>query len=68
MLTLDLLFLIVKYVFAIAIFIVLLGAPAWLARQNKKDKLQMGIVRVSSWLFGWTGVGWIYALYLAVRK
>lgn len=58
----------VKYVFVIAIFIILLGAPAWLARQNKKDKDQMGLIRISSWLLGWTGIGYFVAIWLAVRK
>lgn len=43
-------------------------APAWLARQTKKDKWDMGLIRVASWLFGWTCVGWLWALYWAVRK
>jgi len=42
--------------------------PAWLARQNKIDGLQMAMVRWSSWLFGWTGVGWLMGLWWAVKK
>lgn len=43
-------------------------APAWLAEKNKKDKLIVARVRASSWLFGWTVVGYLYGLYLAVAS
>jgi len=58
----------VKYAAAAGILIVIILAPAWLARQTKKSKLDMCLVRVASWLFGWTGIGWLWALYWAVRK
>ncbi len=58
----------VKYAIAIAILLVIILAPAWIARQTKRDKTEMAIIRISSWLFGWTGVGWLVALYLAARK
>ncbi len=58
----------IKYAAAVAILIVIFLAPAWLARQTKKGKFDMGVVRIASWLFGWTGVGWLVALYWAVRK
>ncbi len=43
-------------------------APAWLAKQTKKDKNTNGFVRLASWIFGWTIVGWLVALYLAAKK
>lgn len=57
-----------KYVGIAGILVVIFLTPAWLARQTKKDKLDMVMVRIASWLFGWTGIGWLWALYLAVRK
>lgn len=57
-----------KYAAAAVVLVVIILAPAWLARQTKKDKWDMGMVRIASWLFGWTGVGWLWALWIAVRK
>jgi len=57
-----------KYLVCIALVVGILLAPSWLARKGGKDKYNMLIIRISSWLFGWTGVGWLYALWLAVRK
>jgi len=48
--------------------VVIALAPSWIARQTKKDKQQMGWVRIYSWLFGWTGIGWLIGLYIAIRK
>lgn len=57
-----------KYTLAITMIVVIALAPAWIARQTKKDKQQMGWVRIYSWLFGWTGIGWLIGLYIAIRK
>ncbi|MBD5400810.1 hypothetical protein HDR61_03655 [bacterium] len=57
-----------RYVGAAVVLMIIILAPAWLARQTKKSKTDMGFVRVASWLFGWTGVGWLWALWWAVRK
>lgn len=43
-------------------------APAYLAQINDKDKYDILLVRLSSWLLGWTGIGWLFALYWAVKK
>jgi len=58
----------IKYAGAALVLVVIVLAPAWLARQTKKDKWDMGLIRCASWLFGWTGVGWLWALWWAVRK
>lgn len=58
----------IKYVFAAMLVLAVLMAPAYLARQTKKGNTDMFIVRTSSWLFGWTGVGWVFALWWAVKK
>ena len=64
----GLIFLYVKYAIALAVVIVIMLAPAWVARQTKKSKYIMLWVRIYSWLFGWTGIGWLVALYIAVKK
>lgn len=61
-------FLYLKYALAIVVIIAIVLAPAWLARQTKKNKNDNGWVRIYSWLFGWTGIGWLIALYIAVKK
>ena len=61
-------FLYLKYALAIAICVAIILAPAWLARQTKKNKTTTVWVRIYSWLLGWTGIGWLAALYLAVKK
>jgi len=65
---LDSAFLYFRYALAIMIVIAIVLAPAWLGRQNKKNKTAAAWIRVYSWLLGWTGVGWLVALYIAVRK
>ena len=57
-----------KYAVAAMILLIIGLAPAWLARQTQKDKLDMVMIRCASWLLGWTGVGWLWALWTAVRK
>jgi hypothetical protein len=57
-----------KYIFAVLLISAIMMAPCWFARQTKKNGLDQGIVRVGSWLFGWTGIGWLFALWWAVRK
>ncbi len=63
----DILYLL-KYVACVLILIGIVLAPAWLARQNARDKYDMLLVRIYNWLFGWTGVGWLIALVLGVKK
>ena len=58
--------LIIKYAAAIAIVIGM--APAYLARVSGRDKYNMLLVRIYSWLFGWTGIGWLIALFWGIKK
>lgn len=60
--------LIIKYIFGVMICIAIICTPAYLARQTKKDKINMGYVRLGSWLFGWTIIGWLFALFWGSRK
>lgn len=59
---------IIKHIIYVSVFIGLFLAPAYLARINEKDGYNMLIVRLSSWLLGWTIIGWVFALYWAVKK
>lgn len=65
---LGLIFLYFKYALAIFVIVTIILAPAWLARQTKKNKTMTVWIRIYSWLLGWTGIGWLVALFLAVRK
>ncbi len=58
----------IKYVASIAIVLAIVLAPAWLARQNGRAKNDMILVRLGSWLFLWTGVGWLWALFWSAKK
>lgn len=60
--------LIAKYAACILVLLGLILAPAWVARQNGKGKPAMHAVRLGSWVFGWSLIGWIYALYQAIKK
>lgn len=59
---------IIKCAICIAIIIGVVMAPAWLARQNGKAKYDMMLIRMASWVFGWTGFGWLWALFWGARK
>jgi hypothetical protein len=58
----------VKYIVAAACLVLIILAPSYLAAQTKKGKADAMRVRVASWLFGWTGVGWLLALIWAIKK
>ena len=57
-----------KYAGAAVVLVIVILTPAYLARQTKKSKLDQLLIRTASWLLGWTGVGWLWALWYAVRK
>ena len=60
--------LIIKYIVAVIALVAIILAPAYLAAKNDKDKIIAMRVRVASWVFGWTGIGWLLALFWAVKK
>ncbi len=60
--------LIVKYIVAAVVLGVIILAPAYIAAQTKKGKADAMRIRVASWVFGWTGVGWLLALIWAIKK
>ena len=57
-----------KWMFAIAIFILIISAPTLIAIKTGKDKTISCTVRVASLTLWWTGIGWLYALFLAAKK
>ncbi|MBR5625335.1 MAG: superinfection immunity protein [Alphaproteobacteria bacterium] len=59
---------IIKYIACAILLICIILAPSWVARQNSKGKTDMYAVRLGSWLFGWSIIGWLWALYWATRK
>lgn len=60
--------LVTKYIAAVSILVGIVCAPAWIARQTDKNKQDMFLVRLGSWLFGWSVIGWFYALAISARK
>ena len=59
---------IAKFIACILITLAIIFAPAWLARQNGRGKPQMHAVRLASWIFGWSIIGWLWALFWATKK
>ena len=57
-----------KYIAATLLLVAIILAPAWVARQNNKDKIEMGRVRMASWVCGWSILAWLWALIVATRK
>ena len=60
--------LIIKYVLGVMLTIGVIFAPAWIARQNGRGKPDMHAVRLASWIFGWSIIGWLWSLFWATRK
>lgn len=58
----------VKYTVAILLFLCVLLAPAYLAVVNDRDKLDRMRIRCGSLLFGWSFIGWFYALFISSKK
>lgn len=58
----------IKFLVCVALVIGVVLAPAYLARVNGKKKYDMVFVRMSSWVMGWTGVGWLLGLFWGARK
>jgi len=59
---------IIKSILCICIVLVIFLAPSYLAVKNGKGDYDAVIVRFSSWLLGWTGLGWIFGLFWGTRK
>ena len=60
--------LMLKYAVAVFVFVCLIMAPAYLAIVNDSSKYDRMRVRVGSWLFGWSFIGWLFALFVSTKK
>lgn len=60
--------LVIKYIALICVFICLLLAPAYLACANNSSNYNRMRVRFGSWMFGWSFVGWLFALFVSTKK
>jgi len=60
--------LVLKYAVAILVFVCLVLAPAYLAVANDSSKYDRMRVRAGSWFFGWTFIGWLFALFVSTKK
>ena len=60
--------LVLKYAALVFILVCLILTPAYLACVNDSSKYDRMRVRTGSWLFGWTFVGWIFALFVSAKK
>jgi hypothetical protein len=68
MIDLTTILLFAKYAVCVLILIAIILAPAWIARQNGKGKPDMHAVRLGSWVFGWSIIGWLWSVFWATRK
>jgi len=59
---------IVKYAVAIFILICIFLAPAYLAAINNREKYDKMRIRCGMFLFSWSFVGWLFALFLSSKK
>ncbi|MBR5903941.1 MAG: superinfection immunity protein [Alphaproteobacteria bacterium] len=60
--------LILQYAVMVGILVVIFLTPSFLAAENGKSKYDNMRVRVGSWLFGWSFIGWIFALFISSKK
>ena len=60
--------LVLKYIVAFAILACIVLTPAYMAAANGKSKLDLSITRFGSWLFGWSFIGWLFALFISAKK
>lgn len=58
----------IKYIVAGMLCVAIVLAPAYLAVKTGKGKVDAMRIRLASWVFGWTIIGWFLALFWAVKK
>ncbi|MFQ6739805.1 MAG: hypothetical protein ACLRFJ_04030 [Alphaproteobacteria bacterium] len=68
MISWHLIFISLKYTIGIVLLLIIVLAPVWIATQTKKSKTTMIFTRILSWLFGWTGIGWLLSLFVSSKK
>ncbi|MBR3511050.1 MAG: hypothetical protein IKN73_03235 [Alphaproteobacteria bacterium] len=59
---------VLKTILIICVFICVILTPAYLAAMNDKSKYDCMRARCASWLFGWSIVGWLFALFVSAKK
>lgn len=60
--------LLAKHIAASIVLGCIILAPAYLAVKTDKGKADTMRIRLASWLFGWTIIGWFLALFWAIKK
>lgn len=60
--------LIIKYIALVCIFVCIVLAPVYLAVANGCSKYDSMRTRCGSWLFGWSFIGWLFALFVSTKK
>ena len=60
--------LVLKYIVAFAILACIVLTPAYMAVANDKSKYDKMRARMGSWMFGWSFVGWLFALFISAKK
>ena len=59
---------ILKYAVVVGIFVAIVLTPAYLACANGSKPYDCMRTRCGSWLFGWSFIGWIFALFVSAKK
>lgn len=59
---------ILRHIAIVCVFLAIVLAPAYLAAVNGSAKYNRMRVRVGSWLFGMSFIGWIFALFVSTKK
>ena len=60
--------LIIKYIALVCILVCIVLAPAYLAAANGLQKYDRMRTRCGSWLFGWSFIGWLFAIFVSAKK
>jgi len=60
--------LVVKYIAMFGVLALIMMAPAYLAAKTDKGKVDTMRIRLATWAFGWTIIGWFLALFWAIKK
>ncbi len=68
MISLNGILLVLKYIIVAMIFVGILLTPAYLAVANGRSKYDVMRTRMGSWMFGWSFIGWFFALFVASKK
>ena len=58
----------IKHIVASVVLGCIILAPAYIAVKTQKGKTDAMRIRLASWLFGWTIIGWFLALFWAIKK